>query len=165
MGIITPAALIQRPANATQYTANDRIAQSTTASECTPLIFPLSKLDYKAGRLLAVRCWKNDNDTTAASFNLHLFEVDPAFSVADNAALSLTTYRNFITTVAMDMSSGASAATGHLWERFALSAPIFIDPVSKGNPKTEIYGYLQAVGTYTPSSQELFEITLEISAV
>tara|TARA_R110002074_G_C12558458_1_gene667628 strand:- start:24941 stop:25531 length:591 start_codon:yes stop_codon:yes gene_type:complete len=101
VGGITPRpnATLSRPADATQYSVNDHIANSATGSAVLPLTFTMGIADC-SGLIIGARCVLTAASgsvvTTAADFDLVLFR--PTTSVpfaagsypADNAALSIS---------------------------------------------------------------------------
>lgn len=155
---ITTSASFTRPANTTQYTANDLIANSETAGDVVPMSFGVGRLPSGSGTVRRVRLFKDDETVTVASFSVHLFSESPVVTNGDNGAFAVSTARHYIGTAAIDMSSGALATTTDLWEAVALSPELSFDARNSG----AIYGLIQAIGAYTPSSGELFEVTLDI---
>lgn len=101
VGGITPRpnATLSRPAEATQYSANDHIANSGTGADVTPLSFTMGIPDG-SGVILGARCVLSAVSgsvvTTAADFDLLLFRptTDIPFAAgsypADNAALAIS---------------------------------------------------------------------------
>lgn len=101
VGGITPrsVAVLSRPASATQYTAQDIIANSGTAGDVVPLEFNIG-VTAGSGIITGAKCVLKAASgavvTTAAAFDLLVFR--PATSIpfaaagypADNAALTLT---------------------------------------------------------------------------
>ena len=155
---IAPQASFNRPGNTTQYTANDLVANDVDAADVVPLKFDTSRIANR-GKIVAVRLFTDNQVVTVASFNLHIFRTLPVAGAGDNAAYAVASVRDLLATVALDLSSGATASATDKMERVALSVPIvFAGPMEVG----AIYGLLQAVGAYTPASAELFEATLEI---
>lgn len=155
---IAPSYTITRPANTTQYGANELVANSETAGSVTPMRFNVSELQNRKGSVKRVRLFKNDTTTTAASFTVHLFNASPTVTNGDNGAFAVATGATYIGTVAIDLSSGALAATDGLWKAGALSPEIAFDATATG----AIYGLLEVEGAYVPASGEQFTVTLDI---
>lgn len=155
---IAPQASFTRPANTTQYTANDLIANDTDSADVVPMKFDTSRINNR-GKIVAVRLFTDNQTVTVASYKLHIFRTLPTAGAGDNAAYAVASVRDLLDSVALDLSSGATASSTDKMKRVSLSVPIvFAAPLEVG----AIYGLLQAVGAYTPASGELFEATLEI---
>lgn len=161
--IITTSDSFTRPADTTQYTAADLIANSTTAGSVEPLKFTTTRLGSGRGIIRRVRLFKDDETVTAASFNVHLFSQSPTVTNGDNGAFAVDTARHFLGTVAIDMSTGAFATTTDLIEAAVVNPEINFDLSHVSSNERRLYGLLEAVGAYAPSSGELFEVTLEIA--
>lgn len=153
--IITASASFTRPADTTQYGANDLVANSTTAGSVTPMQFGVARVIGGRGKIVRVALFKDDETTTVASFKIHLFSASPTVTNGDNGAYAVSTVANYLGAVSIDMSSGATATTTDLWKDGTTT--ICFD-VNDG----AIYGLLEAVGAYTPSSGEAFTVTLDI---
>lgn len=149
-----------RPANTTQYGADELVANSETAADVVPLRFSVDKHNGR-GRIVAVRVFTDNQAVTAAIFNLHIFKTDPGEPTnGDNGAYAVASVRDLIVTVACDMSSGSTTSSTDKMKRFALSTAAAFE-LAIGAP---LYALLSTgtSGTYTPASGELFEVTLEI---
>lgn len=155
---IAPTASFTRPANSTDYGANELVANSETAGDVEPMRFNVSALPTRRGSVKRVRLFKDDETTTAASFTVHLFSQEPVVTNGDNGAFAVSTAEFYIGTAAIDMSSGAIATTTDLWKAAALSPEIAFD----ANPDGVIYGLLEVEGAYDPASGERFAVTLDI---
>lgn len=162
-GYIAPIYTFQRPGNTTQYAQNELVANSATAASVVPLQWNVDGIGGR-GKIVAVRLFTDNEAVTAANFNLHLFRADPGVPAnGDNGAYSVSSVRQLLATVALDLSSGATVSSTDKMERIALSTPI----VFQLAPETRsIYGLLSTAtsATYTPISEEIFETTLEIEA-
>jgi hypothetical protein len=158
---VAPSASFNRASGTTQYGENELVAESGTAASTTRMKFDTEKINGR-GKIVAVRVFNDAETVTAAIFNLHLFREDPGVPTnGDNGAYAVASVRQLLATVACDMSTGATVSTTDKMERFALTVPIVFQLPSASR---WIYGLLStgASGTYTPASQELFEVTLEI---
>lgn len=164
--IATSIASFSRPANTTQYTAGDLVANDTDAGGVAPLIFTTSGIGRGRGIIRRAKLFKSDPSVTAALFNLHLFMVPPAFSNGDNGAFAVDTVRNFLGSIAFDLSSGAIVGTVGATKSAAPSPEINFDLTKISSSERRIYGYLATGtgGTYTPAENEVFEVTLDIAA-
>lgn len=156
--ITTPSATFTRPADTTQYTAADLIANSTTAASVAPMEFGVSRVGGR-GIIRRVRLYKSTATATLASFNVHLFTSSPGTPTnGDNGALALASAAGYIGEVAVDMSSGGSPGTVGLFKASAAVEIMFALPALDNR----IYGLLEAIGGYTPAESESFTVTLEI---
>lgn len=163
--IITVSDSFTRPTNTDAYEANDLVANSVTAGSVEPLKFTTTRLGSGRGIIRRVRLFKDDETVTAASFNLHLFQASPVVSAGDGAAMAVTTARNFLGTVAIDMSTGAFVTTTDMAEAAAVNPEINFDLSHVSSSERRLYGLLQVLGAYAPASGELFEVTLEVAGV
>ncbi|MBP6228529.1 MAG: hypothetical protein KA472_11405 [Pseudomonadales bacterium] len=158
-----------RPANTTQYAANELVANSATAASVEPLRFSVEKSAGR-GRICRARIYSSNSAVTAANFNLHLYSRNPGTPTnGDNGAFAVASGRYWLGTVACDLSSGAEITTSTDKSKgFAISGFIQFDLESEGDWATSraIYGLLEtaAAATYTPISGEVFEVALEIEA-
>lgn len=144
----------------TAYDANDLIANHATAGSVVPMSFGLKGIGG-SGIIRGLRLFKSGTATTQASFKVHLFESAPTPANGDNGAFGIATADGYLDGVAVDMTSGAQAGTAGLYERIGGLAIGFSIPTIN----SKLYGLLQAIGTYTPTSSETFKITLEIESV
>lgn len=137
-----------RPANTTQYTAADLVANSATAGSVVPLTFSTGRGGL---RVKAVYITKTDEtDVTAADFSLHLFGSSPTVANGDNGALSYDFSSKFAD---IDFATMV-AATDVAW---ALSQGLDLNFYTASGT---VYGLIEADGTYTPASAEVFSVTL-----
>lgn len=154
MQIINPSSTFTRPADTTAYTANDLVANSTTAGSVVPMAFPVpngSKL-----RLIRASISFNSATVTNAKFKLHLYSSSPTCTNGDNGAW-LTTNSGYLDNIAIDCTGNtfSDAAIGYgIYVNTALNVPMLIPSTST------IYGLLQATAAYTPISGEVFTVSL-----
>jgi hypothetical protein len=145
-----------RPADTTAYTANDLVANSSTAIDVNPLIFNTGRGGF---RVVQVRIVKSDGtDVTNSSFKIHFFGSNPTPANGDNGAFSTNVATPFGVATLPQMTSCTDDAFAVLNigdSGFTQGIPGFAD-------STYIYGLLQAVGAYTPVSEETFTVTLTI---
>jgi hypothetical protein len=152
---ITPTARFNRPGDTTAYTANDLVANSTTAGLVAPMRFGLDQVNGR-GKIVAARLFTSSTVVLNANFNLYLFDVVPSLSGGDNAAFAPATVRDLLGVVALDLTSGASLSAADKIKRIALAVPMAFEATGA------IFGLLQAAAGYAPANGELFETTLEI---
>lgn len=154
------SASFSRPSNTTQYASGDLIANSATAASVSAMTFAGGNIVIRRARLT-----KSDDDTTAASFRLHLFSGDPTSTSpanGDNGAISLNTaIGEYLGSFDLDMTSSVDIynTAGNLAIGTPLQGTEIMVPYSGS-----IYGLLEARSTYTPANGETFTVDLEYLA-
>lgn len=156
MRIISTSATITRPSDTTAYASGDLIANSTTAGSVTPLTF---NVGYGNGfRLNRVKIKFNSTTPTNAKFRLHLYGSSPTVTNGDNGAW-LSTESDYLGAVDIDASlltfSDSTAGYG-LYINTALTEA----PMLTTNANAIFYGLLTATAAYTPTSAEIFTVSL-----
>lgn len=137
-----------RPSNTTQYAATDLVANSATAGSVVPLTFNTGRGGL---RIKGAHITKTDEtDVTAADFSLHLFGSSPTVANGDNGTISYNYQDKFGD---IDFATMV-AATDVAW---AISTGLDLNWYTAGG---NIYGLIEADGTYTPASAEVFAVTL-----
>lgn len=152
------AATFTRPADTTQYAVGDLIANSTTAGSCQPMRFgPVVEQLGHSVRIDAARIFKSGTSVTSAQFRLHLWRASPGTPTnGDNGAIALagTDYVG-----AIDVTMDTAWTDGAFGRGLPLTnTPMTATPRDGG---MQMFGYLEARGTYTPASGEVFTVTLE----
>lgn len=152
---------ITRPADTTAYTIGDLVANSVTAGSVTNLQFTtLARVSGGSGVIVGAQIQKTSNVITSAAFRLHLFNTAPTYtSAGDNSAIATVVvasakgYLGYVDITTMigfsDVAWGSGApdnARGSI--PYVATAQI-------------IYGLLEARGAYTPTSAEVFTISLD----
>lgn len=165
---IAPRYSFNRPANTTQYAQNELVANHATAGSVVPMRFGVSPIRGR-GKIVRVRVFTDNEAVTTATFNLHLFSRPPVPTNGDNGAFAVDTARYFIGTVACDLATGAFVTTTDKCKGFVITGGLVFDTLAEA-PALEggaIYGLLEtaAGATYTPASEELFEVTVEIEGL
>lgn len=153
---LTPSASFTRPSNTTAYTANDLVANNTTAGSVTPMSFNLGAIKG-SGAIYRARLHKTTTTATAATFKLYLFSASPTVTNGDNGAFAISSAASLVGTITIDLSSGAVAGTASLMG-FSAATAIHVDT---SNSNFALYGLLEATGAYAPGSAEVFTVTLE----
>lgn len=154
----TPTASMSKVSGTTAYDANDLIANSATAGLVTPLEWAVLGSGTE-GHISRIRVAKSSNVATQASFRIHLFSASPVVTNGDNGAFAVSTAEFYLASIAADMTTGGMSGTAYLWKSFEITnGCVFKFP----QLNSKIYGLIQAIGTYTPTSAETFKITLEI---
>ena len=153
-----------RPADTTQYTANDLVAPQTAVVASNTIEIPNAvQHPGEAFRIDVVRVRKSSISLTAASFRVHLFRAVPTWTVGDNGAggaitalaCDITNHVGYVD-VTMDAAS-ATASSSAYGKANPATGSITIAPLTG----TSIFVALQALSTYTPASAETFSIGLE----
>lgn len=163
--IVNPQAQFTRPGNTTQYASGDLIANSTTASEISAMVFSdAARVPGGSFLIRRARLYKNDDDVASAQFRLHLFDADPTDtdpSNGDNGAIQLTgCIDNHLGSIDLDINVSPDIHTDGNW---ASGVPLQGSEISvKLGSGRDIYGLLEARSTYTPASGEVFTVVLEV---
>lgn len=161
MPSVTLSTSYTRPADTTAYTANDALADSTSAPAY--LTFGSNSLGSagpKQGWLVGARCVDGCNATTLPQLRLFLFSSAPT-AVNDNAAFTLTdanlnacvavlTFNSFIAGDDTSGAGGNAIALATVSEQVSVSGPLF--------------GLVKVLNAYTPVSGEIFTFYLDIDA-
>lgn len=97
------------------------------------------------------RLSKTGTSTTNASFRLHLYSSSPTLANGDNGAWSTSEYDGYLGYIDIvadqAFTDGASGVSG-------------VEEINTGT--VTVYGLLEALAAYTPSSGETFAVTLEV---
>jgi hypothetical protein len=156
MQIFNPSATFTRPNDTTQYAIGDLVANNTTAGSVTPMSLTLGN-SFGTGqfRLTRVRLAKSSVGVTAATFRVHLFSASPTSAAGDNAAFSTTIsgWLGAIDVPAMTAFSDGAVAVGA-----ATAGSELLVKLASG---ATVFALLAALGTYTPTAQETFTLTIE----
>lgn len=144
-----------RPANTTQYAVGDLIANSETAASVIPLIFD-NKGDMGRIYIRRIRFFKSGTSLTSASFRIHLFTKTPTtITNGDNGAFSVSNISDYLG--AFDVTLSRAFTDG----AFGVALPMSGNEVNALNNSYYLYGLVEARGTYTPASGEVFTATIE----
>jgi hypothetical protein len=158
--LVPASASFTRPADTTQYAAGDLVANSTTAGSVTPLSFALSNNAGGTVKVRRVRIGKTDTDLTGASFRAHFYTASPVAANGDNGAYATTQHAAYLGSV--DVVVGLSLTTDDVgWG----AATIGAEPAARVDASATLYALLEARGTYTPASAEVFTVTIEAEFV
>lgn len=151
--------MMTRPADTTAYAAGDLVANSTTAGSVVPLTFSLASTAGACGQIVKAKLYKQSASLTNASFRLHLFRALPSVTNGDNGILLMTGAAGYMGSIPItcDMAfSDGSVGIGLPSD----GGPVMVFETSAGS--TMVYGFLEAMAAYTPTSQEQFAVTLEV---
>ncbi len=166
-------ATMVRPANATQYSIGDAIANSMTGAQVVPIAFTVPT----TGSLIGARCGLIAASGTIVlpKFDLLLFRPSTVYPfaagsyVADNSALNiadaslgdLVAVFPFSDTGWRNQAGGATAAGTGVWQSVAPTrSPTYYDLSGK---QPLLNGIIQAQNTWNPGNiANTFQFTLEI---
>ena len=165
--IITPEDNFVRPADTTPYTLGDLIANSTTANLVEPMTLSTAGLSRGRGIIRRLRLFKDNESTTNANFDVHLFSHEPTVTSGDNETLAVDTARYYLGVVSVDFtdSTDVVATATDVIKTVAVSPEINFDLHTISATERRIYALLVAADSYTPASGEFFEVTVELAAV
>ena len=162
-GVAVLTAILTRPADTTQYTANDLVGRQTSVVPVnSPAIANAVVMKGDAFRLDRVRLRKSGIVLTNASFRVHIFDRLPTWTVGDNGAggaigalavADMAGHCGFVD-VTMDRASATAGAYGMANPS---SGSITVAPQAD----TTIYVAIQATAAYTPASAEVFTVDIE----
>lgn len=156
MKIIEVTSTFTRPADTTAYTANDLVANSTTANLVTPMIFSLGY--GQAIKIFQAKVKFNSGTNTNGKFLIHLYGASPTVTNGDNGAW-LSTESNYCGNIAVDCTgqtfSDNSKGIG-TYINTSAEVPLMI----QGDNNWKVYGLLMATAAYTPTSAEQFTVYL-----
>jgi hypothetical protein len=152
---------IARPADTTAYAIGDLVANSTTAGSVNNLQFTsLARISGGSGMIVGAKIQKSTAGVTNAAFRLHLFATAPTYtSAGDNSPISSVvvasgkSYLGYVDITSMVAFSDVAWGTGSVDN--SRGGICFVASAQT------IYGLLEARGTYTPGSAEVFTITLD----
>jgi len=150
------SASFTRPANTTQYTAGDLVANNATAGSVTPM--ELSVAREAAGSVFIKRVLLRSTGTavTDGDFIVHFFTQSPTVANGDNAAFSCNKSAYYLgsASVVYDQvfTDGVNGAT----------TTTFTGIDVKLDGGRSVYALIEANDTYTPASGEVFTLTVEV---
>ena len=153
-------ATFTRPADTNVYASGDLVSNNTVAGSVVPLSFPVGKPVFPIRR---VKIKKSGTVVTSAQFRLHLYTSSPTSANGDNGVWSTTEsgYLGFVdVTIDKAFSDGAA---GHGAPSLGQEINANVNGIAQTGAFT-IYGLLEARAAYTPTSGEIFTVSLEIQA-
>lgn len=158
---MSQSANFTRPADTTAYASGDLVANSTTAASVTPLSWVIGSVNRAKGNIMVrkVRIKKSGTTVTNASFRVHLYETSPTVTNGDNGAwLSImANYMGSFDVTVDKVFSDASQGVGTP----STGSEVVLTSLT-GNADKTIYGLVEARAAYTPASEEVFTIVLEM---
>lgn len=151
-----------RPANTTQYAADDALSDSASAP--TALAFGgCAAKKGSGGKINKISYIGNSNEATPPQFELYLFSgtVAPTatndnaeFNLSDAQANNLLGMHAFSSVIDVDVTSGTN---GNSYKSVAID-----DPFKCSAGVTDLWGLVKMVNTYTPVSGEVWKFRLHI---
>ncbi len=148
----TSSATATRPANTTAYTALD-VVGATAAALTFENVGPANGHIFVTDADLRINI--DAVPAGMAAFRLHLYSATPGSALADNAAFNLpsgdrATYLGYIDLpVPVDMGDTI----------FSQPSPQVPKKIKMG-ATSSLFGYLQAIGGYTPTSEAVLSVRL-----
>jgi hypothetical protein len=158
---VTKAVSFIRPANTTQYAANELVANHGTAgSVVVPAIANAARFPGGNGSVKAVTLSKSGVVLTDAKFRVHLFTLAPTVSNGDNGAFAVTNgmAKAPLGHVDFDLETLGTALGDGLMQRIE-DLDFQFDTVAPGH---SIYALVETLDTYTPASAEVFTVEVEL---
>jgi hypothetical protein len=162
--VTTTAPTMTRPANTTQYTAGDLVANNATVGSVVPLAFSRNRLQGRnSGRILGGAMRKSAATVTVATFRLHLFSAAPTPATnGDNGAILVSSLANYLGFMDFDFTTtgnnGNIIGGAILKRNTALAAPLHFSLTGSGG----LFGLIEATGAYAPASGETFDVALDV---
>lgn len=146
-----------RPANTTAYASGQLVANSTTAGSVTYGTLAVSRYTDKSGMIRRVRLKKSGTSTTNAQFRVHFYKTAPTFSNGDGGAW-LSTESDYLGAVDVTMDKVFTDAASGIGTSNTGSEINFVP----NSGTTTIYWAVEARAPYTPSSAEIFTVSVEV---
>ena len=147
---------ITRPNDTTAYASGDLVANDTTAGSVTPF-------SWNVGLCRGIKLWrvgiaKSSASVTHASYRVHLYNDSPTVANGDNGAISSTrsSYIGFVDVAAPATAFSDAYYANGVFVNNSVQAPLFMRTDLDGY----VYGLLEARGSYTPTAQETYAISL-----
>lgn len=148
-------ATLTRPADTALYTANDAVANNTTAGSVTPLEWTLARVSGGGVTIQRARLITSKASMTAR-FRLWLFTSSPTVTAGDNAAFAVTLANADARIGYIDFSTIVSGSDcTDYYGTLVTNGPAAVVPAA-----TKIYGLLQTLDGWTPDSGQSFKISL-----
>lgn len=150
LAVMTPTLVkvnsnFQRPNDTTSYSANDAVANNTTAGSVTPLSWTITR---GAGTIERFRLKKTQESIATATFRLFLFDASPTAGAGDNAAFVFPAADCIGIVDIAAVNAGSDVAVGFTSQHI---------PFVGGT----IYGLLQTLTAITsPEAQETYNIDI-----
>lgn len=163
VGSVTKVVTVQfiRPANTTQYTANDVVGPNATTGGA--LTFPgCARFPGGTGVIYSALLFDSVDAATNANFDLALFDTNSLTVAADNAAGTITDAEllNCVAVITFDGTNAANVST--LGPNLVIGATAIGQAFKCNDSTQDLYGVVVDRGGYTPASAEVFAFKLYI---
>ena len=159
VGLVTnPTGSFTRPSDTTQYAVGDLVANSTTAGSVAAVSLTVARAAAGSSMLRRLKLHKSSTSTTSASFRVHLYRPGVTITCAngDNGAFSTDQVANYIG--AFDVTIDRAFTDGAA----GIGLPVVGSDINlKLASGTTVQALMEARATYTPTSAEVFTITLD----
>lgn len=159
------ASSFTRPSDTTQYTADDLVANSTTAASVTPLSWTLPRTVKGLVNVRRAFIRKTSTSVTDPGMRVHLFSASPTVSTTGDNGV----FKNVVTGLSYHLGSiyvpiKQALADGAVGWGVPLdySETCVADMIVQPASGRIIYGLLSSNSTYTPASAEVFTVELEV---
>jgi hypothetical protein len=149
------AATMTRPNDTTAYTANDAVANSTTAGSVTPFSFTMSDVNDDLVTIERLRLITTDTGAAGKALRMWLFRASPTVGSGDNAAFS-NPRATFIGSLSGTMRTFSDGSGGI----FVPDEGSRIITLPTSGAKT-VFGLLQVLEALTPVAQSTWIATME----
>lgn len=158
---VFPEAKFTRPADTTQYTANDVVSNSTATTELLRFRNCVREAGG-SGTLYSALMFASTDAVTNPNFDLILFDTPSITLAADNAASSVTDaeVRRVAAAVTFDGTNASNIATVGANLIIGASSVGLLFKCAEGS--RDLYGLVIDRGGYTPASAEEFFFRLSI---
>lgn len=153
MGVKSNLATFTRPANTTQYSIGDLVANSATANQVTDIQLKWGNLN---GSLARIRLSTNNATITNGQFFLWLFRATVAAlpTNGDNGALAGLDFETYGLIHVAPINLYASMGSVGGWGEATYDPNLIHIPAT-------VYCLLEARAAYTPASGEIFSVQAE----
>jgi hypothetical protein len=154
-----PTASFTRPADTTAYALGDLVAASTTAATVQGAPLTITVARSAGGSFMLRRCklHKTGTSTTNASFRVHFFRAAPAtVTNGDNGAFSVSGVADYVG--AFDVTIDRAFTDGSAGFGLPVAGSEMSIDLASG---TTLVWFVEARAAYTPTSGEVFTLSLD----
>ena len=158
---VVVAAQFTRPADATQYTANDVVSDSTAAGH--PVVFAdCARFAGGTGIIYSALMLDSVDAVTNPNFDLVLFDTANLTIAADNAAGTITDTELLRCVAAITFNGTDSTNVATVGANLIIKATNIGQAFKCADGARNLYGVVIDRGAYTPASAEVFRFQLAI---
>jgi len=152
---VNAVASITRSANTTAYATGQLVANNTLNTSVTPIALTAARVAGGSGVIRKVRLSKTSTNIANAAFRVHFFGTAPTINSGDGATISLTGVASYLGSSDITMDR---AWTDGAWGATDTGMTDISFKLASG---TTIYAFIEARAAYTPTSAEVFSLTIE----